>query len=306
MKKYHFEILALFIFMAFCAAPCARAAVIAVQPVTGAHGAQVIEVTLNTQGQSVNALAAHLTFNPSEFSIAEVTDGGSVVNLWIEPPTFSNSAGTVDFSGIIPGGADVSDGTVVNIDIVPAENGVSAGFQVASATALLNDGKGTPASLTIKSGSFAMTVLSSTPPLAVNTQPPDPFVPEVGHSPTIFNDQYFVSFSTTDQNSGINHYEVLEVPTGSGGAKSSGWQVAQSSYLLQDQMLSSNIYVRAVDNAGNFRMEEVPAMHPASPAAQVWNKVEILLGVIVVLLIIGGIFGYTWKWKRKRRLQSSG
>ncbi len=297
MKKYYPLFFPLFLLAAFCVTSFAHAATMAIQPVAVSGGTQVIAVTLDTQGQSINAIAVHLTFDPSEFAVSGVTDAGSIVDLLIAPPTFSNGAGTVDFSGIIPGGANVSRGTVVNIAIVPKENGMSAGFDVASATALLNDGRGTPAPLTVASGPFAIALSSSTPMPAIDTQPPAAFTPEIGRSPALFGGQYFLSFSTTDQRSGINHYEVLEVPTGT-GVKSSGWQTAQSPYLLQDQTLSSDIYVRAVDNAGNFRIEEVPALHPASPATQIGNEIELFVGSIVVLLILGGAL---WIWKRKRR-----
>ena len=39
----------------------------------------------------------------------------------------------------------------------------------------------------------------------------------VGHDPKIFSGQYFVAFAASDAQSGIDHYEVLEVPA--------GWQV---------------------------------------------------------------------------------
>lgn len=270
-------------------AHAAQAAVLTVSP---PNAADQVVVSLDTQGESVNAIEAHLTFDPSDFSISGVSDGGSIVDLWIQTPIFSNTDGTIDLSGIIPNGADVASGTIVTISIVPQISGISGGFQVASATALLNDGKGTPATLTIESAPFSIATTSSTPSSgSSDTQAPSPFLPQIASDPLIFNGKYFLSFATTDQNSGINHYEVLEVPTGSGSAKSSGWQVAQSPYLLKDQTLSSNIYVRAVDNAGNFRMVEVPAEHPAMPTSSLWSYVfYVALGCAIILVFCVAFF----------------
>jgi len=266
----------------------AQAAVLAVQP---PNSADQVVISLDTQGQSINAFAAHLSFNPAEFSISGINEGGSIVDLWIEPPTFSNSAGTVDLSGIVPGGIETASGTIATITIMPEESGLSAGFQIASATVLLNDGQGTPAALSIDSGPFAIATTSFGPSSFItDLQPPDPFTPELARDPSLFNGQYFLSFATTDAGSGISHYEVLEVPTGPGGSRSSEWQVAQSPYLLKDQTLASNIYVRAVDNAGNFRVVEIPAEHPATVVAAASASIFYDVVGCAILLVCAGFF----------------
>jgi hypothetical protein len=65
-------------------------------------------------------------------------------------------------------------------------------------------------------------------------------------------------FSTQDKGSGIDYYEVKEesqfllfrlLP--------SKWHRAESPYLLRDQSLSSRIYVKAVDRAGNKQFAEL-------------------------------------------------
>jgi len=277
----------------------AHAAVITVQPPNSLN--QVV-ISIDTQGEDINAVQAHASFNPGDFTITGINDGGSIIDLWIEQPTFSNESGTVDFSGIIPGGVDIASGTIVTLNILPRSGGISTGFAIASATVLLNDGKGTPASVTTMSNPFVLTVLSSTtPPFVLDTQPPDSFTPEIASNPSIFNGEYFLSFSATDQGSGINHYEVLEVSTRGGNAVSSGWQVATSPYLLKDQTLESNIYVRAVDNAGNFRVVEVPAEHPVSGGLLPWYLQELFYdaaGSLIVLLGIGLFFFI----RRKKKL----
>ena len=67
-----------------------------------------------------------------------------------------------------------------------------------------------------------------------------------------------MAFSTTDPQSGIDHYEILE-------GSDTVWHNATSPYRLTDQSLSSNIYIRAVDGAGNFRVVELPAENSPHP-----------------------------------------
>lgn len=272
------------------------ASVMRVLPSTG--DPWTIMVRLDTEGENVNALEAHFTFDTNAFSVSSISDGGSIVNLWVEAPTFSNTSGTIDFAGVIPGGESTADGAIVAIVIVPKETNATTSFTLISAQALLNDGRGTRAKLSVVSNPFPLVagaVASST----IDTQAPDPFTPEIGQDQSIFNGQYFLAFSATDQRSGIDHYEVIEV------SSPSSWQVAASPYLLKDQALSSDIYVRAVDKAGNFRMVEVLAEHPGSRAWGVWGGIEAFSVSIVLLLVIGIIF-WIWKWRRKKPLRDSG
>jgi hypothetical protein len=250
-------------------------------------------ISIDTEGQAINAIEVHLSFDPQKMSVENISTGGSAVNFWIESPTVSNQAGTLDLSGIIPGGLTTASRAIVSFNVVSLQPGVQAQFNVVSARALLDDGKGTPATLSIVNTPFVPPVAVTSSPL-LDTSPPDPFVPQIGRDPSIFNGDYFVAFSTTDPQSGIDHYEILE-------GSDTVWHNATSPYRLTDQSLSSNIYIRAVDGAGNFRVVELPAQNtPAkiSPA-RAWGLP--ILGLIVLLLIVLEIVRRMWKWKQKER-----
>jgi len=173
--------------------------------------------------------------------------------------------------------------------------GVVAQFNVVSAQALLNDGKGTPAVLSVVNTPFVPLVAATSSP-SLDTSPPDPFLPQIGRDPSIFNGDYFVAFAATDPQSGIDHYEILE-------GSDTVWHTATSPYRLTDQTLSSNIYIRAVDGAGNFRVVELPAQNkPGSGMMAAGHKwLEALLGLVVLLLMVSGIAWCILKWKKDRR-----
>jgi len=253
-------------------------------------------IVMDTQGQSVNAIELHLTFDPREFSIESIDDGGSIVDMWVVPPTFSNDAGTIDLSGIIPGGITTANGKIVSLMVVPKGAAIVKGFSLVGGQVLLNDGKGTPAELSVKNLPLSSAVTGNTSSAPPDFIAPDLFTPEVAKSPDIFDGKYFVSFVTTDQGSGMDHYEILEVPQGKGVGNIVSWQKASSPYLLTDQTLGSDIYVRAVDKAGNFRTVKIPAAHPVESLAGRWNEAALAIG-FGILLVGSSLIA----WKRKRR-----
>ncbi len=92
-------------------------------------------------------------------------------------------------------------------------------------------------------------------------QPPEPFAIESGKG-DILDGKAYVAFSTTDKGSGIDHFETAErripfIPL--------NWEVSQSPYVPHDQYGTSDLFVKAVDVAGNVRVEEYPRLHALRP-----------------------------------------
>lgn len=102
---------------------------------------------------------------------------------------------------------------------------------------------------------------------------PESFTPIVASDPSIYDGKYFLVFSTVDKNSGIDHYEVREGIWGE-------YAVASSPYLIMDQTLSKNLYIVAIDKAGNKRLGEIRAPHPD------YRFQKIFFIVIIVLVCI--------------------
>lgn len=107
----------------------------------------------------------------------------------------------------------------------------------------------------------------------VDTIPPEQFTPIVTHDPSLYDGKFVVVFATNDKQSGIDHYEVKE---GNGE-----WLQATSPYLLTDQTLGSEINIKAVDLAGNVRIETIEPAHPYSDS--LWL---LLLGLILFISLL--------------------
>ena len=98
--RYHFV---LFIFLwLFLSVGTARAADVSFSPSSGTYTVgQTFTVTVQTnpQGKVVNAVEAKLSFDNTKLSVTNVSKTGSAFSLWTGEPTFSNTAGTIDFGG---------------------------------------------------------------------------------------------------------------------------------------------------------------------------------------------------------------
>ena len=120
----------------------------------------------------------------------------------------------------------------------------------------------------------------------IDTTPPEEFEPQIGQDPTMYNGKYFLSFVAQDKTSGVDHYEITEVPWLS-FKKTKEWKVVQSPYLLGDQRLRSVIEVKAVDKAGNERIAEIKPPY------------KVTLGdVLILLLILIGMGVILWSAKK--------
>ena len=149
------------------------------------------------------------------------------------------------------GGSDDSD---VKIDFAPETQ------------VLLNDGEGTRAQLTALGGTF---VLDKSPSgggivdewrevVRNDNLPPESFSLELvkDEDGIDFGGRYYIVFNTSDKQSGISHYEIMEEPVlefsqFKWGGVGVPWVKESSPYVIKDQSLNSIIRVKAIDKAGN-------------------------------------------------------
>lgn len=285
MRHYIFIICAAIVSLAFLPFP-ALAAELNVQTqnsVLSAGEQFRADITVNAQNQYINAFSGNLIYDASQLEVKQIMDGQSIISFWVERPQ-QKIAGQISFSGIVPGGYDQNGGLLFSV-IFQATGAVgSAGnISLGQGTALLNDGRGTPAQVT--EHNFEYQILKSVAPAPVVSQPadktpPESFTPLIGRDPNIFNDKWFLAFSTTDKGSGIDHYEIKE----------NWWQpyaIAESPYLIKDQKLNSPIYVKAVDKSGNIRIERVAAKNPLP-----WYENIALYVIITAIVLLFAVFSY--------------
>ena len=143
----------------------AYAASLSISPGTGVYQAGATfsaTVQVRTDGQSVNAAEGTIKFNPNELSVVSVNRGGSIFNLWVAEPSFSNSAGTVNFSGGVPSGYSGSVGNVLSITFRTKGAG-SPRVSFTNGSVLANDGRGTNVLTSMNGGSYTVSAATAAP-----------------------------------------------------------------------------------------------------------------------------------------------
>lgn len=135
-----------------------------------------LSIDLNPQGKTINNAEAVVSFPPDLVEAMAINYGGSIFTLWVEQPSFSNSAGTVTFNGGVPNpGYSGSGGHVLSVSFKAKAAG-TAQFTVSSAAIRENDGLGTNV-LTGQSGGVITISEQTTPtPTPVTETPISPEV----------------------------------------------------------------------------------------------------------------------------------
>lgn len=269
-----------FLFVFFSVfAPAARAAEIYFSSQTQevAVGQQFqVSVFLNTNGEEINAVEGKIMFPGELLNLQEIRDGNSIVNFWVEKPKIESS-GRINFSGIIPGGYRGQRGLLLTLIFIAKKEGQGT-IELRETKTLLNDGNGTEASLTISPYQFTISKAVSTPVASptIDTEPPESFAPEIARDSAIADGKWFAVFATQDKKSGIDHYEIKETRYRNLGLFSK-WISAESPYVLRDQELRSYVFVKAVDKAGNERIEIISPRNPLAWYESYKNWIIIIL-----------------------------
>jgi hypothetical protein len=252
-------------------------------------------VTLDTAGETINAVEGRLLFPDAAVEVSRITDGGSVIVLWLERPTVQGSS--IAFSGIVPGGFAGESGELFSVTFrgrAPGEGTV----ELTDQRVLLNDGQGTETAVSANSASIAVSSATvPTTPMAPGSdpadrpdrQPPEPFEPRLIQDPNQFAGQWFLVFVAEDKGSGIGRYEVCEGDL--------GCRPAESPYVLRDQRLVGELSVKAYDRQGNIRLVRVRGSGEARPAFGLldWLKPWRVFAILLVLVALSYLIRLKWR-----------
>ncbi|MFH1455271.1 MAG: four helix bundle protein [bacterium] len=242
-----------------------------------------IDLNINTEKENINAVEGKIIFLPDYLELSEIREGNSVVNFWVEKPVFKD--GEIVFSGITPGGYILDKGLIFSLIFKAKKQGNSL-IKIENGNALKNDGNGTKSIL--KTSDLQINISGANQKQEdktleiIDKEMPDTFQPEVSQDSSMFDNQWFLVFIDQDKGSGIDKYEVKESKYNL--FDFSKWVKTESPYLLIDQELQSNIFVKAYDKAGNVRIVKLSPKNPISWYANFENWF-ITVSVIATALI---------------------
>lgn len=186
LKYINFLVVVSFVLVFFSVCGAAEAATLSLSPSSNSYKigqSFAVSVFVSSAEQAMNAAQGAIFFPADKLSVASVSKSGSIVSLWTQEPSFSNSAGTVGFEGIVLNpGFTGSAGKIISINF-KAEAIGDAVVSFSSGSVLANDGKGTNiltgfgnARFNIESGAPAPAPPVSTTPVSSAKTPPAPMV----------------------------------------------------------------------------------------------------------------------------------
>lgn len=159
-------------------------------PTSGLYSTgQTVTVTIyaSSQDQAMNAVSGVVSFPTDNIEVLSISKTGSIIDLWVQEPSFSNGTGVFSFEGIVlnPGYTGTA-GKIISVTLRFRSSGVSP-LTFSSGSVLANDGQGTnildslgEASFTISEGA-APAPRPSTPEKVSATTPVAPTVTSETH-----------------------------------------------------------------------------------------------------------------------------
>lgn len=285
-----------------------------------------------TAGECINAIDGVIHYS-TNIEPVDVSIGDSILRVWVEEPKIDKANRTITFAGGIPNGycgRVAGDPRLTNVltEIVFQSPGFTVGGSgepVAvidfsdESTAYLNDGLGTKAALATYPTKIDLDPKPGTEivnpwqdRVRADNIPPEEFSVSLEKDDHAFSQKYYIVFSTTDKQTGIDHYEVMEEPLAQFGSFQWGradapWITERSPYVLKNQSLNSIIRVKAIDKAGNERIANLIPDETMRTLSH--TQVLMIVGgfaVAVLLIVIVVVMALWFRKRRKNRfLQSS-
>ncbi len=152
-------------------------------------------VMVSSADQALNAVSGTLSFPANLLQVVSVSKASSILTLWVADPTFSNTDGTISFSGIVPNPGYIgSSGRIFSIQFRAKGTGTATIVFSSSSQVLANDGNGTD--ILLNTQPATITVAASAP-AATPTPAPVPAPTSAPSSPTASTDLFAQITSST-------------------------------------------------------------------------------------------------------------
>lgn len=285
-------------------------------PHTTAVGQTIRIRALVSSKQSLNATQGTIQYPKSILAVTGIITGKSIIKYWQQEPNNDPGTGTISFTGGLPNpGYSGSGGVLFDISMRALAEGKATVTFGENTQILANDGNGSALD-TSKQGITIQITKALTPPPGTNTPPAEPIKDTtpptnlellIGHDGNLFNGDWFAVFQATDSESGIDHYEIAEVPEKTSYPTDNEWIKATSPYRLQEQGTNTKIFFKAIDKAGNQSVIShdhivKPPLLQIVTAPTDW-RLLIILAIILLLGVVLPIFVYRRKKQQTNAVQ---
>ncbi|MFM2330652.1 MAG: hypothetical protein RLZZ26_159 [Candidatus Parcubacteria bacterium] len=102
-----------------------------------------VNVLVSSNDQAMNASSGVVSFPADKLQVVSISKANSIASLWVQDPSFSNSAGTVNFEGVVLNPGFTGSGAKMLGITFRAISGGTANVTYSTGSVLANDGQGT-------------------------------------------------------------------------------------------------------------------------------------------------------------------
>lgn len=306
MKKYTF-IKSLVLFLVIIFAPSiARAANVYFETsrsTVSVGDTFIVNVKIDTENKDINSVEGDIVLESQNdnFVVNDSIIAQSPFTLWPQTPSLLEDGKTISFVGGVPGGFNLDKINLFNIIVKTNQEG-DIEFSSKNIIAFANDGQGTK--LPVNVNNLTVKVVSNDTGSEasnewidlVNQDKENPSLLSItlGQDTSLFEGKTFAFFIATDNQSGIDYYEVSE--DGGPAVRSGRMYVLQN----QDKSKSPNLVVTVYDKAGNknIAVYEVPDF---AILGFPLNLLTILVAVLAIFILLFFLLVLVLRIRNKRR-----
>lgn len=263
----------------------------------------LFSVRIDSEGKDINAVEGEVLLDHALETalLTNINTSNSAFSIWPQKPLPSERNTSVSFVGGTPSGLVSKDAIIFNVAFKLEQPG-KISLSPKNIGVYLNDGKGTKDEVSTKN--LIVDVLpkkSDAQPtddwnnlISNDKTPPEPFEIYLGQDDSVFDGKKFLSFNTTDKQSGIAYYEAIEgdlSPVRS-----------NETYILQKQDEQLEVKVIAYDSAGNTReavYNPKDSSKYSSEDSPEYSYTNIAISIVLALLLLVILKFVVFK-KRKR------
>jgi hypothetical protein len=177
----------IFVFLFFGFANFSSAATLSFSPASGtyAEGSYInVSVIVSSPDKVMNGASGIISFPTDLLSVSSISETGSILDVWAQQPTYSNTDGTINFEGVVlPPWYTGNSGKIITITFKAKEDGI-ANLAFSSGSVLAADGLGTDITSSLGTASYQISEASGETPV---TMPPAE-VSGVPNAPVITSD----------------------------------------------------------------------------------------------------------------------
>lgn len=127
------------------------------QSATVLEGAIIeIPVFIDTKGRSINTIDLTVNFDQKKLAIVSPSSNNSIIAIWVDPPTYSNTTGVMKLSGVIPDGVTTNSGLITTMTFRAIATGQANVIISTASRVLANDGQGSEVQTSFNRGTYTV------------------------------------------------------------------------------------------------------------------------------------------------------